>query len=169
MMEPMMAIASAVSPPMATPWMTRAVSSSGMVWERPAMTDPPTKITMLSCTRNFLSNRSASLPQIGVVAALASSAAAITQAKSVWVPLSSDMMVGSALATMVLLMMAVKNAASRPVSASMIWRWLMATWGAGCECGVGAGAGPAAAAWLAIDLLLNKVGRVGGSGRLCPG
>ena len=95
------------------------------------MTEPATKITMLSWTRSFLLKRSASLPQIGVVAALASSAAVMTQAKSVWVPLSSDMMVGSALATMVLLRMAVKKAASRPVSASMIWRWVIATWGAG--------------------------------------
>src|SRR6476660_4309397 len=126
----MMAWARAVRPPIAMPWMTRAVSSSGMVSERPAMTEPATKITMLSWTRTFLLKRSASLPQIGVVAALASSAAVMTQAKSVWVPLSSDMMVGSALATMVLLRMAVKNAASRPVSASMIWRWLMAAGGA---------------------------------------
>ena len=59
------------------PWMTRAVSSSGMVSDRPAMTEPATKITMLSWTRSFLSKRSASLPQIGVVAALASSAAVI--------------------------------------------------------------------------------------------
>jgi hypothetical protein len=36
------------------------------------------------------------------------------------------MMVGSALATIVLLRMAVKNAASNPVSASMIWRWVIA-------------------------------------------
>src|SRR5450830_849269 len=142
----MMAWASAVRPPIATPWMTRAVSSSGMVWESPAMTEPPTKMTMLSCTSSFLSNRSASLPQIGVVAALASSAAVMTQAKSVWVPLSSDMMVGSALATMVLLMIAVKKAASRPVSASMIWRWVITTWGAGWGFGVAVGDGPAAAA-----------------------
>src|SRR6478752_9538174 len=126
-MEPIMAWARAVSPPMAMPWMTRAVSSSGMVSDRPAMTEPATKITMLSWTRTFLLNRSASLPQIGVVAALARSAAVITQAKSVWVPLRSDMMVGSALATIVLLRIAVKNAASSPVSASMIWRWVIAT------------------------------------------
>src|SRR6476620_8682771 len=164
-MDPMIACASAVSPPMATPWMTRAVSSRGMVADRPAMTEPATKITMLSWTRTFLLKRSASFPQMGVVAALASSAAVMTQAKSVCVPLSSDMMVGSALATMVLLRMAVKNAARRPVRASMIWRWLMATWGAGCACGLGAGAGPAAGAGLAIDLLLFPVGRVGASGR----
>ena len=53
----------------------------------------------------------------------------MTQAKSVWVPLSSDMMVGSALATMVLLRIAVKNAASSPVRASMIWRWVIAACG----------------------------------------
>ncbi|MCY1230707.1 hypothetical protein D9M72_431310 [compost metagenome] len=156
-MEPMMACASAVSPPMATPWITRAVSSSGIVSDRPAITEPATKITMLSWTRSFLSKRSASLPQIGVVAALASNAAVITQAKSVWVPLSSDMIVGSALATMVLLMIAVKKAASRPVRASMIWRWLIAAWGAGaCGCGDGGGVvdkardGPVAVAWLAM-------------------
>ncbi|CAH0327799.1 hypothetical protein SRABI128_06474 [Microbacterium sp. Bi128] len=162
---------------MAMPWMTRAVSSSGMVSDRPAITEPATKITMLSWTRTFLLKRSASLPQIGVVAALARSAAVITQAKSVWVPLSSDMMVGSALATIVLLRMAVKNAASSPVRASMIWRWVIATGSAAvwdardAPCGTsdGAGDGPVAAAWLAIYLLLNNFGRIRGSGRRCPG
>ena len=169
-----MAWASAVRPPMATPWITRAVSSSGMVSDRPAMTEPATKITMLSWTRSFLSKRSASLPQMGVVAALASRAAVMTQAKSVWVPLSSDMMVGSAFATMVLLRMAVKKAARRPVRASMIWRWDIAALGPGgsrtAAVAVAASAGgrdAGAAAWLAIDLLLGVRG--GGSGRLCPG
>src|SRR5919112_4624163 len=122
-MVPMMAWARAVRPPMATPWITRAPRSRGMVSDRPAITDPATKMMMLSWTRIFLLKRSASLPQMGVVAALASSAAVMTQAKSVWVPCRSDMMVGSALATMVLLRIAVKNAARSPVRASMIWRW----------------------------------------------
>ena len=128
-----MACASAVRPPMATPWITRAVSSSGMVSDRPAMTEPATNTTMLSWTSSFLSKRSASLPQMGVVAALASSAAVMTQAKSVWVPLSSDMMVGSAFATMVLLRMAVKKAARSPVRASMIWRCDIAGCGSGVD------------------------------------
>ena len=153
-----MAMASAVSPPMAMPWMTRAVSSSGMVSDRPAMTEPATKITMLSWTRSFLLKRSASLPQIGVVAALASRAAVMTQAKSVWVPLSSDMIVGRAFATIVLLMIAVKNAASRPVRASMIWRWVITAAGAG-GCSV----------ITAMGCSSNNFGRGGGSGRRCPG
>ena len=153
-----MAMASAVSPPMATPWMTRAVSSSGMVSDRPAMTDPATKITMLSWTRSFLLKRSASLPQIGVVAALASRAAVMTQAKSVWVPWSSDMIVGRAFATIVLLMIAVKNAASRPVRASMIWRWVITAAGAGGFSTVAV-----------MGCSSNNVGRGGGSGRRCPG
>ena len=153
-----MAMARAVSPPMATPWMTRAVSSSGIVSDRPAMTDPATKITMLSWTSIFLLKRSASLPQMGVVAALASRAAVMTQAKSVWVPLSSDMIVGRAFATIVLLMMAVKNAASRPVRASMIWRWVITAGGAGGFSAV-----------TAMGCSSNNVGRIGGSGRRCPG
>src|SRR5690349_7464247 len=166
-MEPMIAWARAVRPPIAMPWTTRAVSSSGMVSDRPAMTDPATKITMLSWTRTFLSNRSASLPQIGVVAALASSAAVMTQAKSVCVPLSSDMMVGSALATMVLLRIAVKKAARSPVRASMICRCVMGAWG---EWAAGRGvAVPETATWLAMDVLLAFGGVRDGAGRRCPG
>jgi hypothetical protein len=118
-----------------------------MLSAKPARTEPATKMTMLACTRIFLSNRSASLPQIGVVAALASSAAVMTHAKSVWEPLRSLMMVGRALATMVLLRIAVNRPASRPVSACRICAWLM---GSPAPLGAAAGCGSATAAAVAL-------------------
>ncbi|MNI64100.1 hypothetical protein D3C73_1195180 [compost metagenome] len=164
-MEPMIACAKAVRPPIATPWITRAVSSRGMVSDRPAITEPATKMMMLSWTRSFLSKRSASLPQMGVVAALANNAAVMTQAKSVWVPLSSDMMVGSALATIVLLRIAVKKAARRPVNASMICRWLMGAAALLTEASTAFGC---CTAGVAMRGLLSCLVWCDGAGRRCP-
>lgn len=116
----MMATTSAVRPPMPTPWMTRAVSRSGTLCANPAITEPMTKMTIALWTRTFLLNRSESLPQMGVEAALASNALVMTQAYAVCVPLRSPMIVGRAVETMVVLSKAVKRAASRPVRASRI-------------------------------------------------
>ncbi len=81
MIVPMIATTRAVSPPMPRPWTTRAASSTGTLWATPARIEPATKITMADCTRVFLLNRSASFPpQIGVLAAFASSAVVMTQA-----------------------------------------------------------------------------------------
>jgi hypothetical protein len=146
-----------------------------MFSEKPAITEPATKITMLSWTRSFLSKRSASLPQMGVVAAFARSAAVMTHAKSVWVPLSSDMMVGRAFATMVLLRIAVKKAASSPVRASMICRWFIGapgSWRLDCRDAcfpVRARSCGAVAVTLAIKGLLQGFDFIGGAGRRCPG
>ncbi len=68
--------------------------------------------------RSFLSNRSASLPQIGVEAVVVSRAAVTTQVYWDWVPLSEPMIWGSAIDTIVLLTIATKRTRSRPLSAS---------------------------------------------------
>ncbi|GAA1047978.1 hypothetical protein GCM10009569_00970 [Arthrobacter russicus] len=76
-----------------------------------------------------------------------------TQAKSVCVPFKSDMMVGKALATIVLLKIAVKNAASKPVNASMIWRCVICAESAGAAWPafgrIPTDAGAASAEWFA--------------------
>lgn len=125
-MVPMMATTRAVRPPMPMPWMTRAVSRIGTLCAKPAITEPMTKMTIALWTRTFLLNRSASLPQMGVEAALASNALVMTQAYAVCVPFRSPIIVGRAVATIVLLSSAVNSAASRPVRASRIWRCVMA-------------------------------------------
>ena len=86
---------------MPMPWMTRAASSIGTLCAKPAITEPMTKMTIALWTSTFLLNRSASLPQIGVDAALASSAVVMTQAYAVCDPFRSPMIVGSAVATIV--------------------------------------------------------------------
>ena len=79
---------------------------------------------MASWTSSFLLNRSESLPQIGVVMVSASSEAVMTQVYWRWVPCRSDMIVGRAVDTIVVLSRAVNSAASRPVMTSRISRWL---------------------------------------------
>jgi len=121
-MVPMMAMTRAVRPPMPMPCTTRAASRTGTLCAKPAISEPATKMTIALWTSTFLLNRSASLPQMGVDAALASRAVVMTQAYAVCEPLRSPMMVGSAVETMVVLSSAVNSAASRPVRASRIWR-----------------------------------------------
>ena len=71
---------------------------------------------------SFLLNRSASLPQIGVVAVPASSAAVTTQVYCACVPLSEPMICGSATDTIVTLSIATNRTSSRPLSASSVSR-----------------------------------------------
>jgi hypothetical protein len=68
---------------------------------KPARIEPTTKIEMDSWTSSFLLMRSASLPQMGVLAVAASRIVVMTQVYWLWLPSRSAMMRGSALATMV--------------------------------------------------------------------
>ena len=110
---------------MPRPWTTRIASRKGTVWAKPAATEPATKIKIDTWTSRFLSNRSASLPQIGVDTVVASRAAVITQVYCRWVPARSPMIVGRATETIVEDSMAVNSAASRPVIASRICLWFI--------------------------------------------
>jgi hypothetical protein len=96
-------------------------------WERPASTEPSTKIVRASWTRSFLLVRSASLPQIGVVAVVASSVEVTTQVYADWPPCSSVMIRGSAFETTVEERIATNMPSSRPERASRICRWVMST------------------------------------------
>src|SRR3954447_11735930 len=107
-------------PPMPTPWITRNPISMPIDWHRPLSAEPTTKTTMAAWTRNFLLNRAASLPQIGVVAVAASREAVTTQVYCDWVPSSFEVIVGSALETMVELSSPTNRARSRPLSASSV-------------------------------------------------
>src|SRR4051812_27886522 len=130
MIEPMIDCTRAVRPPMPRPWTTRQTMRNGTLCAMPAAMEPMTNTMMDSCTSSFLLNRSDSLPQMGVLTVVASSDAVMTQVYWRWVPCRSPMMVGSAVATMVELSIAVKSAARRPVMASRMWR---------CDIGSGAG------------------------------
>ena len=79
-MLPMIATTSAVRPPIPIPWTTRAARRIGTLCAKPAMIEPTTKMMIALWTSIFLLKMSASLPQIGVDAALASRAVVITQA-----------------------------------------------------------------------------------------
>ena len=68
----------AVRPPTPRPWIARAPISMLIEVEKPAMTEPTEKITSADWTSTFLLNRSASLPQIGVVAVIVSRVATTT-------------------------------------------------------------------------------------------
>ena len=70
---------SACRPPRPRPCSTRQAISVSTDWERPASIEPTMKMTMASWMSSFLLNRSASLPQIGVVAVEASRVAVTTQ------------------------------------------------------------------------------------------
>src|SRR4051794_33116191 len=111
---------------MPTPWITRKPISMPMDWERPASAEPVTKTTMASWTSSFLLKRSASLPQIGVAAVAARSAAVTTQVYCDWVPSSWEVIVGSAFATMVELSRPTNSASSRPLRASKVSRLVIA-------------------------------------------
>ena len=63
---------------MPRPWTTRAAISVSMLGASIANTEPIEKMTSALCTSSFLENRSASLPQMGVVAVMASSVATTT-------------------------------------------------------------------------------------------
>ncbi len=79
-------------------------------------------MTMAIWTSVFLLNRSASLPQIGVVAVAASSVAVTTQVYCVWVPLSAPTIRGSAVETTVPLISATNRTSSSPLSDSRVSR-----------------------------------------------
>ena len=70
---------SAVRPPTPRPWKARAPISTSIEGAKPATSEPIEKMTSAICTRIFLLKRSASLPQIGVVAVIVSSVATTTQ------------------------------------------------------------------------------------------
>src|SRR3954465_9677926 len=116
---------------MATPWMTRKAISMPIDWDRPDRAEPMTKTTMAACTSSFLLYRSASLPQMGVVAVAASREAVITQVYWDWVPSSLEVIVGRALETIVELSRPTNSASSRPLSASRVSRLLIGASAAG--------------------------------------
>ncbi len=91
----------------------------------PESTEPIVKIVIAIWNSSFLLNRSASLPQIGVVAVDASSVEVMTQVYWVWLPLRSARIVGRALATIVELRIATSSASRIPDRASRILRWVM--------------------------------------------
>src|SRR3954453_2054683 len=138
MSAPITTWARACSPPMPTPWMTRNPISMPIDWDRPDSAEPTTNTTMAAWTSSFLLYRSASLPQIGVVAVAASSEAVITQVYWDWVPSSLEVIVGRALETIVELSRPTNSASSRPLSASRVSRLLI---GASATGGGGAGGG----------------------------
>jgi hypothetical protein len=70
---------SAVRPPTPSPWTARAPISTSIEGAKPAISEPTEKMTSAVCTSSFLLNRSASLPQMGVVAVIVSSVATTTQ------------------------------------------------------------------------------------------
>ena len=70
---------SAVRPPTPRPWTARAPISTSIDGAKPAMSEPIEKMTRALWTSSFLSKRSASLPQIGVVAVIVSRVATTTQ------------------------------------------------------------------------------------------
>ena len=109
---------------MATPCTARKAIIGGTVCDIPAPMDPTTNSTMASWIKNFLLNRSESLPQIGVVMVIANRDEVITQVYCRWVPCRSDMIVGSAVETIVDEIRAVNRAAIRPVITSRICRWV---------------------------------------------
>src|SRR4051794_8461762 len=116
---------------MPTPWMTRNAISMPIDWDRPDSAEPMTNTTMAACTSSFLLYRSASLPQIGVVAVAASREAVITQVYWDWVPSSLEVIVGRALETIVELSRPTNSASSRPLSASRVSRLLIGASAAG--------------------------------------
>ena len=97
-----------------------------MFWENPLIVEPSTKITMATWTSVFLLNRSASLPQTGVVAVAVSSVAVTTHVYCVCVPLSEPMISGSAVETTVELIIATNSASSSPDSDSSTCRCAIA-------------------------------------------
>src|SRR5699024_5656282 len=113
---------SAISPPMAMPCTARAPISRLMPWAKPAATEPATNRVIEIWVRIFLSNRSDSLPHSGVAIVIVRRLAVITQVYWRWVPPSEPMIVGRAVATMVVEIIAVNRAARRPAITSRTWR-----------------------------------------------
>src|SRR5829696_212186 len=110
----------AVSPPAPTPWTTRNAMRVPAFCASPASPEPTTKITRASWMSVFLLVRSASLPQIGVVAVIASRVAVTTQVYADSLACRSEMIRGSALATTVLARTVTNMPSSRPDRASRI-------------------------------------------------
>jgi hypothetical protein len=75
----MMTCTSAVRPPAPTPCRARHAISQPIECERPASSDPITKMSSPIWTSSLRSKRSASLPQIGVLTVSASSVEVTTQ------------------------------------------------------------------------------------------
>ena len=105
--------------------------------ENPAAIDPATNRTMAICVKSFLLNRSESFPQMGVAMVIANKLAVMTQVYSRCVPWRSAMMVGSAVETMVVEIIAVNRAARRPVITCRISRWEYALGVSVVSCGAG--------------------------------
>jgi hypothetical protein len=112
----------ACRPPMPMPWKARAAISCSVFCASPLIIEPITKIVIATWTSVFLLNRSASLPQTGVVAVAVSSVAVTTHVYCVCVPFSEPMISGSAVATTVELIIATNSAMSRPDSDSSTCR-----------------------------------------------
>ena len=104
------------------PWTARAPISQPIPGASPAIAEPATKTTSATCTSILRLNRSASLPQTGVVAVVASKVAVMTQVYADSPPPRSPMIVGSALVTTVEDSIATNMPISRPDSASSTWR-----------------------------------------------
>src|SRR5262245_8349864 len=92
-----------------------------------------TKITIAICTRSFLLNRSASLPQTGVAAVAVSRVAVTTQVYCACEPLSAPRILGRAVETTVPLIIATNSTRSRPLSDSSTSRWFIAPGAGGAE------------------------------------
>ena len=69
----------AIMPPPNRPWNTRQQMRNSGLWEKPALAEASTKPTIAIWNSSLRSNRSASLPQIGVAIAVESSMAVTTQ------------------------------------------------------------------------------------------
>src|SRR5438128_7396711 len=82
-------------------------------------------MTRDSWISSLRSKRSASLPQIGVLAVSASSVEVTTQVYADWPPPRSEMIRGSEVDTTVLARMVTNRPSSRPDMASSTWRWVM--------------------------------------------
>src|SRR3954451_21095858 len=115
----------ACRPPRPSPGSTRNMIRPFGECAWPASMEPTMKTTIASCSRSFLLNRSANLPQIGVETVEASSVAATTQVYWLWVPCRSVMIVGRAFETTVEDRNATNIASIIPERASRIWRCVM--------------------------------------------
>src|SRR4051812_2813782 len=110
MIVPMIDWVRAVRPPIAMPCRARPTIICQISAEMPAITEPMTNKTIDIWINSFLLIRSDSLPRIGVEMVIANSEAVITQVYWRCVPCSADMIVGSAVDTIVDEISAVKRA-----------------------------------------------------------
>src|ERR1044072_8752904 len=118
---------SACRPPTPSPWNARAAMICSAFCARPLAIQPSTKMQMATWTSVFLLNRSASLPQIGVLAVAVSSVAVTTHVYCVCDPFTDPMINGRARETTVELTIATNSTSSSPDSDSST-----------CRCGIGA-------------------------------